>query len=116
MFSFLVRKKLMDQARNKVVFRMEVPAMVRQEGAMFYSSCPTLDVQSQGRSEKEALDNLIEALQLFVETCYEQGALGQVLRDIGLVPSHSDDDGFAHGRTVEVPLALIAQHVANHAH
>lgn len=116
MFGFLVRKKAVEEVERKMIFRMEVPAEVRQDGNMFYSSCPVLDVHSQGKSEKEALDNLVEALSLFVETCYEQGTLGQVLSQLGLVPAHGED-AFADARTVEVPLALIArQHAANHAY
>lgn len=116
MFGFLVRKKAVERV-GKVAFRMQVPAEVREEAGMFYSSCPVLDVHSQGHSQKEALENLIEALTLFVETCYEQGTLGQLLRQIGLVPAHGEDVFAAEQCTVEVPLALIArEHAANHAY
>lgn len=105
-----------QQQLNQVTFKMEVAATVRQEGKIFYSSCPILDVHSQGDSEQVALNNLIEALQLFVETCYEQGTLGEVLRSHGLMPGNADEL-VSGGRTVEVPLALIArQHAEAHAH
>jgi predicted RNase H-like HicB family nuclease len=109
----LFRKKV--DAQSKVSLRIEVPVSVRQEGGMYYSSCDVLDVHSQGETEKQALNNLIEACQLFVETCYEQGTLEQVLRAQGLEPG-ADDDESAGGRTVEVPLALIAHRAAAHAH
>jgi len=95
---------------------MKVPAVVRQEGAMFYSSCPVFDVHSQGQTRQEALDHLVEALQVFVETCYEQGTLHQVLKDQGFMPSDEVEQE-PSGCTIDVPLALVArQHVENRAH
>lgn len=96
------------QMAHRVQFTMSVPATVRNEGKWYYSSCPVLDVHSQGRTDKEAIDNLVEALQLFVETCFEQGTLGQVLREQGFEPARDGDEQPA-GRMVEVPLALIAR-------
>jgi predicted RNase H-like HicB family nuclease len=107
------RKKV---EQRQVSFSMKVPATVRQEGAQFYASCDILDVHSQGDSEKQALDNLVEALQLFVETCYQQGTLEKVLKAQGFVPGDFDEQVIG-GHAVEVPLALIArQHAAAHAH
>ena len=108
--------KKMDEQR-KVSLRIEVPAAVRREGSMYYSSCDVLDVHSQGNTEKEALNNLVEALQLFVETCYEQGTLEQVLLAQGLHPGSAEDlRVMGGGRTVEVPLSLVAQRAAAHAY
>lgn len=87
---------------------MRVPANIRKEGEWFYSSCPALDVHSQGRTEKEAIKNLIEALQLFVETCYEQGTFEQMLREQGFVPEHNSI-GIEAERMVNVPLPLIVR-------
>jgi len=39
-------------------------AVVWQEGKWFVAQCLDVDVASQGRSEKEALDNLRDALSL----------------------------------------------------
>jgi predicted ATP-grasp superfamily ATP-dependent carboligase len=99
-------KKRVEQ--RKVEFQMKVPAYI--------SSCDLLDVHSQGRSEKEALDNLVEALQLFVETCYEQGTLEQVLKAQGLLPGGGDERFSSDEHTLEVPLGLIARQHAAHAH
>jgi predicted RNase H-like HicB family nuclease len=108
-------KKRVEQ--RKVEFQMKVPATVRQdERGMYISSCDLLDVHSQGRSEKEALDNLVEALQLFVETCYEQGTLEQVLKAQGLLPGGGDERFSSDEHTLEVPLGLIARQHAAHAH
>ncbi|HUO44615.1 MAG TPA: type II toxin-antitoxin system HicB family antitoxin [Burkholderiales bacterium] len=100
----------------KITFKMTVPAEVHQEGAWFYSSCPLLDVHSQGRSEKEALHNLIEALQVFIETCYDAGTLDQVLRERGFETDHENVKIPAGQRAVDVPFALIARrHAEAHA-
>src|SRR5690348_8548048 len=92
---------------QSVTFLMKVPAAVRKEGDMFYSSCPVFDVHSQGDTQQEALDHLVEALQVFVETCYEQGTLHQVLKEQGFMPDHEEPPQHA-GCTINVPFALIA--------
>ena len=93
--------------KGLVKFEMSVPARIRVDGDIFVASCPALDVVSQGGSKEQALANLVEALQLFVETCYEMGTLGEVLREQGFQPGEAvediDDDDWIH-----VPLSLIA--------
>ena len=41
--------------------------VVVQENGVFVARCPDLDVVSRGATEKEALENLEEALALFFE-------------------------------------------------
>jgi predicted RNase H-like HicB family nuclease len=99
-------------AEQVIQFSLRVPAAVRQEGKWFYSSCPVLDVHSQGLSKEEALGNLIEALQLFVESCFERGTLDQVLRESGFSPVHQQRvvEGDSY---LDVPVTLLAaKHVA----
>ena len=67
----------------RVVFSLTVDSEVKKEGGVYVSYCPALDVYSQGESEDEASANLIEALQLFVQSCYERGTLGAVMRERG---------------------------------
>ena len=43
-------------------------AIIEQEGEMFVGLCPELDIASQGASVEEALANLREAVDLFLET------------------------------------------------
>ena len=43
-------------------------AIIEQEGDAFVSLCPEIDVASQGRTVEEARANLIEAVELFLET------------------------------------------------
>jgi len=51
----------MKQAQN-------FTAVVEREGDGYVSLCPQLDIASQGASIEEARRNLIEAIELFLET------------------------------------------------
>ncbi|WP_066426253.1 type II toxin-antitoxin system HicB family antitoxin [Anabaena sp. 4-3] len=42
-------------------------AIIEREGDGYVSLCPELDIASQGDSVEEAKNNLLEALQLFLE-------------------------------------------------
>jgi predicted RNase H-like HicB family nuclease len=43
-------------------------AIVYRDGEMFVALCPELDIASQGTNVEEARANLIEAVELFMET------------------------------------------------
>ncbi len=43
-------------------------AIIEREGDGYISLCPELDIASQGDNIEEARQNLIEALELFLET------------------------------------------------
>lgn len=42
-------------------------AIVHQEGEWFVAQCAEIDVASQGRTAEQALANLTEALELYLE-------------------------------------------------
>ena len=42
-------------------------ASISQDGELFIAQCLEIDVASQGKSEDEAIDNLKEALELYLE-------------------------------------------------
>ena len=46
---------------------MEFTAIIRKGEKQFVALCPEVDVVSQGHSVEEALDNLKEAVDLYVE-------------------------------------------------
>jgi predicted RNase H-like HicB family nuclease len=46
---------------------LELSAVVRREGQLYVALCPEFDVASQGKSVEEALANLKEALELYLE-------------------------------------------------
>ncbi len=47
---------------------MEFTAIIKKGEKQFVALCPELDVVSQGHSIEEALDNLKEAVELYIET------------------------------------------------
>ena len=69
----------------KIKMEWELPAVIQKKGKWYISSCPLLDVYSQGRSRQEAEHNIVDALSSFLRSCYERGTLDAVLRDAGLV-------------------------------
>ncbi len=52
---------------------------IRREGDWYVAKCLGLPVTTQGETDSEAMGNLIEATQLFIESCLERGTLEQVL-------------------------------------
>jgi hypothetical protein len=70
----------------RIAMEFKVPARIRRKGKWFISSCPPLDVHSQGHTRDEAERNLVDALASFPISCYERGTLDEVLREAGFVP------------------------------
>lgn len=96
---------------NRIRFELAVPAEVREDGDYYVSCCPPLDVYSQGPSEEAALENLVEALQLFVESCLARGTLDRVLKDCGFEPD-TDPGPIEEQRLIRVPFPLVAREPA----
>ena len=51
----------------QVTKTLELSAVIRKEGSLYVALCPEFDVASQGKSVEEALKNLKEALELYLE-------------------------------------------------
>ena len=51
----------------QVANTLELSAVVRREDGIYVALCPEFDVASQGKSIEEALSNLKEALELYLE-------------------------------------------------
>ncbi len=68
---------------DSIAVKMRLSAFARPEGDLWESSCPTLDIYSQGDSEAEAKANLKEAVELWMESCLERNTLGTALRELG---------------------------------
>lgn len=94
---------------RSIQFSVQVAIQVKQEGKWFIASCPALDVHSQGQSEKEALHNIGEAIQLFIESCYERGVLEQVLKQSGFQPGRDSVEMHDENHVINVPLSLVAK-------
>lgn len=113
------------KARNVVHFSLQVVVDIRKENDVYYIGSDAFDIHSQGYSEDEAKENIIEAIQLFIESCYERGVLADALKELGFEPDREhcrmglqqafsvlqvpEDSG---SMMVDVPLPLlIADHV-----
>jgi predicted RNase H-like HicB family nuclease len=48
--------------------RRQLTALIEREGSSYVSLCPELDIASQGDSVEEAKSNLVEAIELFLES------------------------------------------------
>lgn len=57
---------------------------VWREDGVYISRWAPLDVYSQGGTRDDAVTNLVEAVQLFVESCIERGTLKAVLAESGI--------------------------------
>lgn len=101
------------RADKGIRFTLTVPVIFKGEGDWVYSSCEILDVHSQGRTHTEAKRNIIEALQLFVESCFRRGTLEQVLKECNFEPAGRgiEIDVDNDSNVVDVPIDLL---VANH--
>jgi predicted RNase H-like HicB family nuclease len=70
----------------KVEFNIKLPFKITKRTKWFLASCPILDVHSQGPTEEKAKKNLVEAISLFLISCFERGTLHEVLKNCGFVP------------------------------
>ena len=104
-----------------VTFSVCLPFKTLKRRKWILASCEILDVHSQGKTEQEALDNLKEAVQLFLMSCFERGTLENVLKESGFVlASTGYSPSQKHDNCIDVPLHLLndgSQHkkIACHA-
>jgi predicted RNase H-like HicB family nuclease len=97
----------------RVEFSINVPIKIKKKGRIFISGCDVLDVYSQGGTKEEAEGNLLDALRLFISTCFERGTLEQVLKDCGFrlqtpsekIPARQQP----HTHTLTIPIPFIAE-------
>lgn len=93
----------------KAVFTVSLPYRIQKEGSVYITSCPPLDVFSQGETAKKAEENLAEAIRLFINSCFVRGTLDKVLRQCGFTPIAAmprPAPRKAQGREITVPIPL----------
>jgi len=78
----------------KVECNVKLPFKITKRTKWFLASCPILDVHSQGDTEEIAKKNLVEALSLFLVSCFERGTLDEVLKKCGFSPIHRAPGSF----------------------
>ena len=55
------------------VFQITLPAKIKKKRDRFVSSCDVLDINTQGYTEEEARQNLVEAIKLFLSAAMNGG-------------------------------------------
>ncbi len=101
-------------ATVNVTLRLE--ALFSKEDGWHVASFPALDVSSQGRTKDEAERNLIEATQLFLESCFERGTLDEVLKGCGFTPLREGGHQNERGEHLTVPFELVSSRNGSPAH
>lgn len=71
----------------QITFSVKLPCKFTKRKKWIVASCDILDIHSQGKNEREAKKNLVEATTLFLISCFERGTLDAVLKDCGFVPN-----------------------------
>ena len=97
-----------------VQFNMHLPTRIIKKRDVYISSCPILDVVSQGETEEEAKNNLVEAVTAFAISCFERGTLEKVLEQCGFKPVHGG--AFVYPKNykstdyIDVPIPILASY------
>ena len=108
------------KSRDRILLKVDVQCNVQKDEVGYIAHCPSLDVFSQGGTREKAIENLVEALQLFLESCRERGTLDAVLADCGFeeeavsspierrTPVRSRSRSKSH---LDIQIPLMVQHV-----
>ena len=68
-----------------------IEVVVTKEGNQYSSWCPNLDIASCGDSSEEAIKNLSDALELYLNTLEEEGEREQVFKERGIRVVSADE-------------------------
>ena len=90
---------------RRAILAMHLDATLWREGSWWIAVAPSLGVASQGKTQKSALVNLSEAVELFIETAHEMGALDQILKQSGIKPAMRPPRGARkHVERMAIPM------------
>ena len=64
-------------------YEVRLRAWFRRDGQQWVVWCPALDVMTQSRTKKGALESLREAVELWFESCIEREVLDGALKESG---------------------------------
>lgn len=101
---------------STVNFALHLRVLFKEEDGWVIACFPDIDVASQGRTREEAARNLVEAAQLFVESCYERGTLDETLKACGFVAHEPTDHRASGAEHLTVPFELLASGHGSPAH
>jgi predicted RNase H-like HicB family nuclease len=81
---------------------ISIGVVVTREGNQYSSWCPELDIASCGDNPEEAIENLNDALELYITTLKEEGELESVLKERGIKVVQADD--------IVIPNSFLTQY------
>ncbi|MBN1292575.1 MAG: type II toxin-antitoxin system HicB family antitoxin [Candidatus Latescibacteria bacterium] len=95
----------------EITFTVTLPIVFTKREKWYLATCPILDVNSQGKTQREASKNLKEALELFLVSCFERGTLDKVLKECGFMPHYpTENRKMSHFKnTIDVPIPFYIQ-------
>ena len=80
-----------EKTMATVTINIKVPVDIFSDSGVYVADCRRFGVVTQGCDIEEAKLNLLEALTLFFETCFEMGTLEEVLKESGFRRMESGD-------------------------
>lgn len=66
-----------------IEMQIKLPITFQKREKWILAGCSQLDIFSQGKTKEQALENLSEALRLFIFSCLQNNTLTQVLEECG---------------------------------
>jgi predicted RNase H-like HicB family nuclease len=90
---------------------LQFTTQVFKESAMFVAHSSELDISSCGDTEQKALENLKEAVTLFLEEADKLGTVNQILQEAGFVKRNDKLEGPQFVSTTRISLPLPLLHV-----
>ncbi len=79
-----------------------VDFVITKDNDQYSSWCPDLDIASCGDSVEEAIDNLRDALELYLSTLEEEGEQDSVFKERGIKLVSADEP--------KVPTSFVTQY------
>jgi predicted RNase H-like HicB family nuclease len=99
---------------SRMTVKVELPLLLWKEDDQVVAYTPALELSSSGDSEKEAITNFGEAVELFFETAEDRNVLKDLLESLGwtfqanMWKSHKEPVEGNKSYTAEVPVPQIS--------
>ena len=92
-----------------VAYSVRLQAWFRRDGLEWLVWCPAIDVMTQARTKKRALEALREAVELWFESCIERGVLDAALKEVGFTKVPPDEETADWVNFVDVVRQPVSQ-------
>lgn len=98
----------MEVMKKKMMREIMLAVTLKKEETGYSALCPELGVASQGENVEEALDNIKEAVELYLESSEEAGIKEHLLEKLG-VHKKAKSKSYAESLiTANVPIEISA--------